>query len=109
MPRGKEEMKKIKLTITCSCGFWERHVFFTNDHGYSGMPAARCPECPQLLVWSAIEFPMDAAKTDIDLPLPNGPGANARPTFIRYQQVFTTEMNILPHAIYILRRCRYLY
>ena len=60
-------MKEVKLTVTCTCGFWVQRTFRTNEHGYFEIPDAYCPDCFQLLIWVAQQLPIDITEvTKID-------------------------------------------
>ena len=52
-------MREITLTINCDCGYWIQRTFRTNEHGYFEIPQAYCPNCFNMLVWSAQDLPVD--------------------------------------------------
>lgn len=59
--------KEITLTVTCNgCGFQVRRIFFTNEHGYFEIPQAYCPNCFNMLVWTATGLPTDYDKDNED-------------------------------------------
>lgn len=55
-------MKEIELVVTCSCGFWKQRVFYTNEHGYFEIPNSYCPNCFNMLTWTARQLPVDAVE-----------------------------------------------
>lgn len=51
-------MKKVTLTVECSCGYRVQRVFYTNEYGYFEIPISYCPDCFNVLYWETKELPV---------------------------------------------------
>jgi len=52
-------MREIQVTISCTCGFWVQHAFYTNEYGYFEIPQTYCPVCFHLLNMESRDEPVD--------------------------------------------------